>query len=59
MAINTTINANVRDNRYIILSSKDGQGKTAIDMEKIQAVDLPAEVAIKNAKEILVWLKKR
>ena len=56
--LNTMISASVRDNRFIVLSSKDGQSKRAIDMEKMRTVDLPAEVAAKNMKEILDYLKK-
>ncbi len=56
--LNTSINARVRNNRYIVLNTKEGSEKTAIDMEKMQAVGIPEDVAKKNVNAILEWLKK-
>jgi len=55
--INTKVSKNVKDNRFIILSSMDGKSKTAIDMENREVIKLPKEVASKNAKTILEWVK--
>ncbi len=54
--LNTTINKSVKDNRFIVLPNTDGKSKTAIDMDKQIAVDLPEAVVNKNTKEILKWL---
>lgn len=57
--LNTTINASVKDNRFIILLNANGTSKTAIDMEKQIEVELPAAVINKKTKEILKWLSAR
>lgn len=56
--LNGTVKKNVRDNRFIVLNSKDDFRKTAIDMEKRKAVELPSELLDKNTQVILDWLKQ-
>lgn len=56
--LNTVIKDSEKNNRFVILTSKDAKRKTAIDLEKMTSVDLPAELLTKNAKAIMTWLKK-
>jgi hypothetical protein len=58
LALNTSVSKNAKNNRFIVLSSRDEKSKVAIDMENRKTVDLPTEVIDKNAKEVLDWLKK-
>lgn len=54
--INTTVAANVRNNRYIVLRRQD-RGAVAIDMRLRQLVDLPAEIATQKTQDILKWIR--
>ncbi|MFK7808136.1 MAG: hypothetical protein AB8F74_10085 [Saprospiraceae bacterium] len=55
--LNTKINDNVKDNRFIVLNSKEN--KVAVDMEEVSLIDLPIEIERENTKAVLEWLKKR
>jgi hypothetical protein len=58
LALNTSISKSAKNNRFIVLSSRDEKSKVAIDMEKRKTVDLPIEINDKTSKEVLDWLKK-
>lgn len=57
-AINTTVAANVRNNRYIVLRRQDGNNQAvAIDMPARVMIDLPADVATRKTQEVLQWIR--
>jgi hypothetical protein len=56
--INTTLAANVRNNRYIVLRKNDGNKLAiAIDMLNRKLLDVPAEVATQSAQQVLQWAR--
>lgn len=55
--VNTNISKNVKDNRFIVLKTKQ-EGSIAIDMETQKNVALPKNLKEQSAQEILNWLKK-
>lgn len=55
--LNINIPKNIRDNRFIIRRSKDGN-TFAIDMEAQKNVALPEQIKTQPTKDILNWLKK-
>lgn len=59
MNVNTNVTKSARNNRHLVLRSEDAS-KTpiAIDLEKHQQVNLPADVAAKTTQEILQWMKR-
>lgn len=60
--IETRINRNVRDNRYLVLKELLGGTDSrpiAIDMEKMVMYDLPEEVAEGKVSDIIEWMKNQ
>jgi len=57
--VNTNINASALNNRYIVLR-EDNESRTpiALDMAEPRIFELPADIAAKNTKDIVAWMKK-
>lgn len=55
--INTTIAANARNNRYIVLRNKADNKAVAIDLQERQLIDLPANVATQGVQQVLQWVR--
>lgn len=58
--INTTVAANVRDNRYIVLRKNDtDRTAVAIDMQERELIDLPDDIAGQGTQSVLQWIRQR
>ena len=59
VTLNTNVPKSARNNRFLVLR-RDNEAKSAVafDLEGRKAVDLPADIASQQTKNVLDWLKK-